>query len=105
MTIAADAEKDVLSELKPEESALPIRVLDDERRYRFEDGLELIRSREERSRQDFNDFRDSLRKDYRDGREGRNGPVRLDFKEEDNAGPLILRSPDPLPGHVSWNKS
>ena len=105
VAIAAEVQE-VQPEQKPAESALPIRVHDDERRYRFEDGLELIRSRDERSRLRLDDYRDSRKNDYRDGRrndyrDNRQGPVRLDFKEEDNAGPQILRSPDPLPNHVS----
>lgn len=105
VALAADTEKEVQPELKSAESALPIRVHDDERRYRFEDGLELIRSRDEHSRLRVDDYRDSRRNDYRDGRDGRQGPVRIDFKEEDNAGPLILRSPHPLPSHVSCRSS
>ncbi|KAJ8732844.1 hypothetical protein PYW07_015443 [Mythimna separata] len=99
VALAADAEKELHPDPKSAESALPIRVHDDERSYRFEDGLELIRSRDERSRLRLDEYRDQRRNEYRDGRDGRQGPVRLDFKEEDNAGPLILRSPDPLPSH------
>ncbi|KAJ8731935.1 hypothetical protein PYW08_014665 [Mythimna loreyi] len=99
LAIAANTEKEVQPELNSAESASPIRVHDDEHRYRFEDGLELMRSRDEHSRMRIEDFRDNRRKEYRDGHDGRQGPVRVDFKDDDFPGPLILRSPDPLPSH------
>lgn len=95
MALAADAEVPV--EPKPAESALPVRVHQDERHYKFEDGLELIRHRGEKYRSDFKEYRDKIFHDDDKSHDGHH----YDYKSFDEHGPVILRSPDPLPSHVS----
>ncbi|PZC79003.1 hypothetical protein B5X24_HaOG216954 [Helicoverpa armigera] len=93
VAIAADANQEAHSELKADESALPIRVHDDDRLHHYQDGLELIRSRDERTRLRVEELRNSPRND------DRQGPIRVNFKDDDHSGPQILRSPDPLHSH------
>lgn len=97
VALAADEKADAQQEVKPAESAQPIRVHDGELRYRFDDGLELIRSRDAGQRLRINDYRDGNHNDQR-------GPQRVDHKDDNIPGPVVLRSPDPLPSHVSGNK-
>lgn len=85
-------ESDPSPELRPEESAQPIRVHEDEHHDHYHDGLDLIRSRAERLHLHFDD--------HHHHSPGPKGPVKVDYKEDDISIPVVLRTSHVHPIHV-----
>ncbi|CAH1644405.1 unnamed protein product [Spodoptera littoralis] len=88
-------ESDPSPELKPEESAQPIRVHEDEHHDHYHDGLDLIRSRAERLHLHFDD--------HHHHSPGPKGPVKVDYKDDDISVPVVLRTSHVHPIHSTPN--